>query len=202
MTECVVQAFEAWPGEITVSIGEHVLRDIGELPRRLARPDVRFQNLDHNRYLSTLEQSRLLVSSAGMHAMYEAFAIGVPCILLPSQNLSGAHGLRRLARAGVTSGLDWDAIYGLRFRNAGEEALACAEIARCIDRFERDDRAQARLVTHLRATSSASELSRLAVAQTAFFHRMGHRRGSLRVAEFVSELLGASYDHRRRWRRS
>jgi hypothetical protein len=192
MTECIARAFQTWPGTITVSVGEHVLRDIGDLPQRLARPNVRFRSLDHDDYLAELGRSRLLVSSAGMHAVYEAFASGVPCLLLPSQNLSGARGLQRLARAGVTSRLDWDAIYGLRFRGVAEEPLACAEIARCVDRFQHDAQAMGRLVEHLRAASSKSELDRLATMQTAFFQRMGRRRGSLRVAQYVAELLGAS----------
>jgi hypothetical protein len=191
MTECVVTAFETWPGAITVAVGRHVLDDIGDLPPRLARADIRFQSLDHNQYLRALQQSRLLVSSAGMHAMYEAFASGVPCILLPSQNLSGAHGLRRLAEIRVTSALDWDTFYGLRYRNAEEEALACAEIAVCIGRFTVDERARRRLVEYLRFASSGLELDRLAAAQTGFFRRMGRTRGSLRVAEYVSRLLGA-----------
>ena len=32
MTECVARAFQGWPGAITVSVGEHVLREIGDLP--------------------------------------------------------------------------------------------------------------------------------------------------------------------------
>src|SRR5207302_3358500 len=133
--------------------------------------------------------SRRLVSSAGMHAVYEACASGVPCILLPSQNLSGAHGLRRLSRARVTSRLDWDTIYGLRFRGAAEESLACDEIARCIYRFNSDEQARARLIGHLRAASSQPELDHLATVQAAFFDRMGSRRGSLRIAEYVADLL-------------
>jgi hypothetical protein len=192
MTQCVARAFERWPGPITVCVGEHVLGDIGDLPSRLASSNVRLWNLDHRDYLAELRRSRLLVSSAGIHAVYEAFASGVPCILLPSQNLSGARGWQRLARAGVTSRLDWDTLYGLRFRGVAEEELACAEIAQCIERFQHDELAMARLVGHLGAASSKPELERLAAVQTAFFHRMGSTRGSIRVADYLSELIGAS----------
>jgi hypothetical protein len=189
MVECVVEALAEWPGRITISAGEHVLNPVDSGPPRLVRSDVRFVSLSQRDYLRELERCRLLVSSPGLHATQEALARGIPCLLLPSQNLSQVLALRKLAVAGAAFALDWDAIYGLTGLSATDEHRACQRIADCIRQFEHDVLARARVVRHLVVHLAPDRLERIAAAQAAFFepYRGGH--GPQQVADYIRHLV-------------
>jgi hypothetical protein len=189
MIECVVTALADWPGRITISAGEHVLNPVDSALSPLARSDVRFVNLSHAEYLEELERSRFLVSSPGLHATQEALVRGIPCLLLPSQNLSQALALRKLQRAGATSALDWDVIYGLNGLSAADERRSCQRIADCIRRFELDALARARVISHLAAQFGPGCLERIAAAQAAFFEPYRGAHGPERVATYVRHLV-------------
>jgi hypothetical protein len=74
--------------------------------------------------------------------MQEALARRIPCLLLPSQNLSQVLVHDKLDRAGAASALDWDGIYGFVGLSAHDERRSCLRIADCIRRFQRDMFAQ------------------------------------------------------------
>jgi hypothetical protein len=189
MVGCIVEALAEWPGGITISMGEHVLNPIDRARIRLTRPDVRFINFSHAEYLRKLEDCRLLVSSPGLSATQEAFARGIPCLLLPAQNLSQTLSLQVMHRARAAFAMDWDAIYGLSSLTAEDERGSCQRIADCIHRFEADRIARARLVGHLAARLTPHRLERIASAQASFFqpYRAGH--GPQRVAAYVRHLV-------------
>jgi hypothetical protein len=189
MVECVVAALADWPGRITISAGEHVLNPVDSARISLPRSDVRFVNLSHRGYLDELERSRFLVSSPGLHATQEALARGIPCLLLPSQNLSQVLALRKLNRAGAGFALDWDAIYGLAGLSAADEGRSCQRIADCIRRFERDVVARAQVVRHLAAQLDPCCLERIVAAQAAFFEPYRGAHGPERVAGYVRHLV-------------
>jgi hypothetical protein len=189
MVECVVTALANWRGRITISAGEHVLNPVDSATLRLARSDVRFVNLSQTGYLEELERSRLLVSSPGLHAAQEALVRGIPCLLLPSQNLSQTLALRKLALAKAAFALDWDAIYGLTGLSAADERRSCQQIAQCIRRFERDVLARAWVVRHLAAQLAPDRLEGIAAAQAAFFEPYQGAYGSERVAAYVRHLV-------------
>jgi hypothetical protein len=189
MVECIIEALADWPGRITISMGEHVLNPLDRALLRASRSDVRFFNLSHERYLAQLERSRLLISSPGLSATQEAFARGIPCLLLPSQNLSQALTVQALQQTGAAFALDWDAIYGLAGLSAEDERRSCERIADCIDRFQGDARARARLVRHLTAQLAPDTLERIAAAQAAFFEPNQERRGAHEVADYVRHLV-------------
>jgi hypothetical protein len=192
MVECVVEALANWPGRITISAGEHVLNPVDTAPVRLVRSDVRFVNLSQRGYLEELERSRFLVSSPGLHATQEALVRRIPCLLLPSQNLSQALALRKLQRAGAAFALDWDAIYRLTGLSAADESRSCQLIANCIRRFEGDVLARARVVRHLMGQLGSDRLERVAAAQAAFFEPYRGAHGSQRVAAYVRRLVNPS----------
>jgi hypothetical protein len=189
MVECVVEALVNWPGRITISAGEHILNPLDGAAPRLARSDVRFVNLSHAEYLQELERSRLLISSPGLHATQEALARGIPCLLLPSQNLSQALALQKLARAGAAFALDWEGIYGLTDLSATDERRSCQRIADCIDRFQGDPSARDRLTGHLVRQLDLEQLERIATGQTAFYEPFGNNLGPQRVAGYVRHLI-------------
>jgi hypothetical protein len=190
MVECLVEALANWPGRITISAGEHVLNALDCAPLRIARRDVRFVNLSQAEYLRELERSRFLVSSPGLHAMQEALARGIPCLLLPSQNLSQVLALRKLKKAEAAFALDWDVIYSLDRLTATDERSSCLQIANCIGRFQRDVVAQRRLIRHLTAQLAPDELDRLAAAQAAFFEPYRDEDGPKQVAAYIRHLVG------------
>jgi hypothetical protein len=189
MVDCIVHALADWPGGITISMGEHVLNPIDRARVRLTRPDARFVDLSHPEYLRKLAGCRLLVSSPGLSATQEAFATSVPCLLLPSQNLSQTLSLQAMDRARAAFALDWDAIYGLTGLTAQDERGSCQRIADCIHRFEADPTARTRLAGHLAARLAPDCLEHIASAQAAFFrpHRAEH--GPQRVAAYVRHLV-------------
>jgi hypothetical protein len=189
MVDCIVHAFAKWPGEITISMGEHVLNPIDRARVRLTRPDARFINLSHAEYLRKLDGCRLVVSSPGLSATQEAFARGIPCLLLPSQNLSQTLSLQVIRRARAAFALDWDAIYGLTGLIAQDERGSCQRIADCIHRFEADTIARERLVGHLAAQLAPDRLARIASAQGAFFLAYRGEHGPQRVAAYVRHLV-------------
>jgi hypothetical protein len=188
MTECVAEAMADWPGPITVAVGPHVLAPL-RASARLARTNVHFSSLDHLEYLRTLDRSRLLVTSPGHHALCEAFARGVPCLLLPSQNLSQALALRAFRDLDLADVLDWEDIYGLNDLTAAAERESCARIADCFDRFLNDPPARARLVAHLRELLPDARLEAAVHAQDAFFAAFGGRDGGQRVAAAIREVI-------------
>jgi hypothetical protein len=188
MIECVVEALAHWPGRITISAGEHVLNRLDHTRPRLARRDVRFVDLSHAEYLRELESSRLLISSPGLHATQEAFARNIPCVHLPSQNLSQALALRELNRAGAASALDWESIYGPMELAPSDEEASCLRIAHRIDRFAHDVPARGRLIWHLTAQLLPDVMDRLAAAQARFYEPFqGHGAG--RVADYIRHLV-------------
>jgi hypothetical protein len=192
MVDCVVNALADWPGGITISMGEHVLNPVDRARVRLTRADARFVNLSHAEYLSKLEGCRFLVSSPGLSATQEAFARGIPCLLLPSQNLSQTLSLRVMDRAGAAFATDWDAIYGLSGLTALDERGSCQKIADCIHRFEVDPIARAGLVAHLAAQLAPDRLERIASAQASFFQPYRAGQGPQRVAAYVRHLVSAA----------
>jgi hypothetical protein len=192
MVECVVEALAKWPGRITISAGEHVLNPVDSAPLRLARRDVRFVNLSQAEYLRELERSRFLISSPGLHATQEALVRGIPCVLLPSQNLSQVLALGKLNRAGAAFALDWDTIYDLGGLSTRDERSSCLRIANCIRRFQRDVLARGRLIWHLTAQLSPDRLNRLAAAQAAFFEPYRGEFGPNRVAAYIRHLVSAA----------
>jgi hypothetical protein len=190
MVEVVVEALANWPGRITISAGEHVLNRLDSASLRLARRDVRFVDLSQAEYLRELERSRFLVSSPGLHATQEALVRRIPCLLLPSQNLSQVLALRKLRDARAAFALDWDTIYDLDGLSAGNERSSCLRIANCIGRFQGDVLARGRLIWHLTAQLAPNELDRLASAQAAFFDPYRGEFGPQRVAAYIRHLVG------------
>jgi hypothetical protein len=197
MVECVVEALARWPGRIRITAGEHILNPLDSARLRLARDDVRFVSLSQTEYLGELEHSRCLISSPGLHATQEAVARGIPCLLLPSQNLSQALAVRKLHRAGAAFALDWDAIYGLTGLSAQHEARSCQRIAACIHRFQADALGRAMVVRHLAARLAPGRLEHIAAAQAAFFRPGRCTDGPQRVASYVRHLVGEEVGTRR-----
>src|SRR5262249_22931572 len=96
MAACALAALEDWPRRVLIACGRHVLDAMDQRRLRGIRADVELADLGHDAYLAELRRSGLLISSAGMHAIYEACAWGVPCVYLPAQNLSQTLALEAL----------------------------------------------------------------------------------------------------------
>jgi hypothetical protein len=188
MSRCVLTALDRWPGRVVISVGSHVRDQMDETGLRAIRPDVELVDLSHDAYLAELRRSSLLISSAGMHAMYEAFACGIPCLCLPAQNLSGALAAEVLERLGVVQTLDWPHLYGLHGLDPAEEPEACSRIADQIQRFSQDSAARARLVRHLRSSLGTRRLRAIRDRQAAFYAGLGELGGP-RVAARLRQAL-------------
>jgi hypothetical protein len=188
MSQCALAAIGRRPGRVVVAVGRHVIEqmDVGAL--RALRPGVEVVDLGHDAYLEELRRARVLISSAGMHATYEAYAAGVPCVHLPAQNLSQVRALEVLEREGVALALDWRHLYGLGGLDAADERAACARIGEAIHRFADDQACRRRLVAHLRRRLDGRRHAGLRRRQTAFLEAQG-ALGAPRVAERVLELL-------------
>lgn len=188
MTRCVLSALDRWPGRVVIAAGRHVLDGLDERGLRALLPRVELADLGHDAYLAELRRSRLLISSAGMHALYEAFSWGVPCVCLPSQNLSQVLALEALERHRVVRTLDWRHLYGLGGLQMADEAGACDRIGRQIRRFRGDAVSRAMLVCYLRSMLDDGRLAALQRRQARFFTGLGEP-GAPRVAALVRELL-------------
>jgi UDP-N-acetylglucosamine:LPS N-acetylglucosamine transferase len=188
MTRCAVAAMDQWPGRIVVAAGEHVIEHIDRRLLREMHPRAEVVNLSHDLYMAVLARSRALISSAGMHAIYEACAATVPFVCLPSQNLSGALAVKALERDGMASVLDWNHLYGLEGLEATTEADACRRIEEQIARFDHDLAAQERLIRHLRSALSSDNLFEVRQRQTRFYELLGEP-GAERIATRIMRLL-------------
>jgi hypothetical protein len=188
MSQCALAAIGRRADRVVIAVGRHMieLMDLGAL--RVLRPDVEVVDLGHDAYLEELRRSRVLISSAGMHATYEAYVTKVPCVHLPAQNLSQVRALEVLEREGVARPLDWSHLYELGGLDAADEAAACARIGGAIHRFERDPAARRRLTDHLRLRLDGRGHAGLRYRQTAFLEAQG-ALGAPRVAERVLDLL-------------
>lgn len=196
MAACVVRALaeREWDGRIVVTAGRHMLSRMDEAALRALHPRVELVDLNHDAYLSELRRSEALFSSAGMHAFYEACAEGVPCVCLPSQNLSGALALRELVRLGAAGqAVDWDVLSGEIDLEAAREADVIKEIEARILAFRDDDSARWTLTEHLAASFEEGTLRELQGRQAAFYASQGSR-GAVRVADFVQRLVATVHE--------
>jgi len=191
MAQSVVTALDGWRGRVVVTAGRHVLDLMDQATLRALRPDVDLVDLSHDAYLAELRRSAVLFSSAGMHAIYEAGTLGVPCVCLPAQNLSQALTIEILRREGVIDALDWDRLYGAVELDPANEPEACRRIAERIHRFTDDPDARLALVAHLRGSLGRRHLAGLRSRQVRLLRAQGER-GAPRVAARILELLDAS----------
>jgi UDP:flavonoid glycosyltransferase YjiC (YdhE family) len=188
MARCALAAVGESASRVIIAAGQHVLGLMDRDVLRAITPDVDLVDLSHDAYLAELRRSRVLISSSGLHALYEACALGVPCVCLPPQNLSGALVLDELERAGVQRALSWNQLYGLEGLEAADEPDACRRIAECVYRFRADEVAQQRLVDDLRERIQPACLAQVQQRQSAFFAAQGDY-GAPTVADRVLELL-------------
>jgi Glycosyltransferase family 28 C-terminal domain len=192
MARCALTAVDDWPGRVVVTAGRHVTDHMDREALRAIRPDVEIVDLSHDAYLAELRRARLLISSAGTHAIFEACAWGVPTIYVPGQNLSQVLCLEALVREAVVSQpLDWGELYGLTGLDIADEAGACGRIAESIHRFGRDAAAREAVIGHLRASMDDEHLSDLTRRQTRFFLSLG-AMGAPRIATHILDLLRSS----------
>jgi hypothetical protein len=189
MTQCVVAALRDWHGRIVVGAGLHVLDRMDRRTLDGLRPGLELADLGHDAYLAELRRSRLLITSAGMHALFEAFDLGIPCLCLPSQNLSGMLALTVLERHGAARSLDWGRLYGLGDLDPADEAAAISRISGGIARFSQDAGARRRLVRQLRGDLDDRRLRDLQRRQARFYAELGEP-GAPHIAARVLELLG------------
>jgi hypothetical protein len=188
MAQCTVAALRGWRGRVVVGAGRHVIdrMDLGILRAIGRRVDV--VDLGHDAYMAELRRSRVLVTSAGIHALYEAFSLGVPSVCLPSQNLSGLLTVEVLAAHRAAQSLDWNGLYGLTGLDPADEAGATTRIARRIERFSRDAQARERLVRHLSSAFDGRRLRALQRRQARFYAGRGGR-GAPVIAARILELI-------------
>jgi len=191
MARCALRALDGSDGRVVIGAGRHIL-DAMDLPAlRAVRRNVELADLDHAGYLAALRRSRALISASGMHALYEACALDVPCICLPAQNLSGSLALDVLGRMGVDRVLNWSDLYGLRGLDAADQPEACRRIAECIHRFAGDADNQAKLVRRLRDALDADHLARIRHRQARFFQDQG-ACGNGPVADRLLDMIAAA----------
>jgi UDP:flavonoid glycosyltransferase YjiC (YdhE family) len=190
MAQCAVAAVHGWQGRVVVSAGRHILERMDRRTLHALGRNVELVDLGHEAYLAELRRSRVLITSAGMHALYEAFDLRVPCLCLPSQNLSGLLTLEVLGQHGVTPSLDWNRLYALTDLDPADEAGASVRIAAAIERFSQDARARGRLVRQIRSAFDDRGLQKLQRRQARFYTALGERGAPViaaRVLELVAE---------------
>jgi hypothetical protein len=188
MIRCVLTALDGSADRVIVAVGRHVLEAMDSRNVRLLSTNVELADLGHDAYMAELRRSRLLISSAGMHALYEASAVGVAYMCLPAQNQSGSLAMDVLARAGADRSLDWTHLYEATGLDSPDQADACNRIAACIHRFRDDTSAQAVLVQHLRQALDPAYLTERRQQQARFFHEQGNY-GAPDIARRVLSLL-------------
>jgi hypothetical protein len=190
MSQCALAAIGHRPGRVVVAVGRHAIDQMDVAALRAVRPGVEVVDLGHDAYIEELRRARVLISSAGMHATYEAYAAKVPCVHLPAQNLSQVRALEVLEREGVARALDWRDLYDLDGLDAADERAACARIGEAIHRFADDPVARRRLVAHLRRRLDGRRHAGVRRRQTAFFEAQG-ALGAPRVAERTLDLVAS-----------
>jgi hypothetical protein len=194
MAASVVEALarRGWDGRIVVTAGRHVLDRMDEAALRKLHDRVEVVDLKHDSYLAELRRSKVLFTSAGMHALYEAFAEGVPCVCLPSQNLSGALALRELRRSESAGGaVDWEDLFGPIDLDPAREADVIKQIDERILRFRVHDSARRVLTDRLAAAFDDDSLRELQEGQARFYAAQGVR-GADRVAAQVRQFLSVA----------
>jgi len=187
MIDCIVSALPDPSEPVRICLGEHVMDDV---VRQLETPvpgSVSLVDLDHRDYFEALDASRILVSSAGMQAMYEAIDRGVPCLALPSQNLSQLLTLRTLHEIGSTEVVDWDQLFRRLEVSAQDEPAACRTINGCALQLRGDPAAFARLSDHLRSVLVDPAAERQTIRRESFGGQVP-TPGTPRLAEYVLDL--------------
>jgi hypothetical protein len=188
MAQCSVAALARWHHRVVVAVGKHVLRHMDRVILRTMRPGIELLDLSHARFLAELQRAHLLITSAGMHAIYEASACGVPYLCLPAQNSSQPPALRALARERLVRALDWTHLYGWADLHSHDQAGIHSRMAEMIHRFNGDSHARERLVRHLQACLDGRRLAPIRRRQHQFFAEQGPP-GARRIAARIHELL-------------
>jgi hypothetical protein len=188
MARCALAALGGSAERVVIAAGHHVLTEMDAAGLCAIAPGVELRDLDHDQYLAELRRSRALISSSGLHALYEACALGVPCVCLPPQNLSGSMALDVLNQAGVHRSLNWSHLYGLDGLDPADEPAACEAIGENVHRFAADGDTQMRLIDHIRTSLRPENLASTGRRQADFLAEQGEC-GAPEIAARVLALI-------------
>lgn len=106
----LVEALRGTPWSNVVVAGNRAV--MAQLEQRYGRPGLAFRHLSHEDFLRLLARSRMLLSSPGLTATYEALVYRTPIRFLPPQNYSQALMLGLHRQSGLADlSLGWNDLY-------------------------------------------------------------------------------------------
>lgn len=183
----------AGPGfeAVTVATGAKAVARIRE---EGADGGLRVETLPQDEYLAVLASSSQLLTSPGLNAPFEGFALGIPTSFLPPQNLTQVCQLAVYQEHGLAPrGLNLTELYPEHpIAPLLPEAEGTARLLDLVARFDADSKARALVREQVVAqlNRSPSELVKHVAAQEAFLRRLGPPGGAA-AAEEVRRVLAA-----------
>lgn len=166
-------------------------RTMSLLADTVSVPKCSFGSLSHDKFLAELNQSALLITSPGLTTTYEAFAYSIPVAFLPPQNFSQFLILKRLRKKGAAPySFHWLDFYPEMDMDVGIPELTGVErVLSCINRFERDSRAQSflRHVLVEAVSLKLDDLERLTALQRTFIEIYGSD-GANEIANEIKKI--------------
>ena len=182
----VERALESFDGAVLVAGGRELIGRLRESSTQSSNLDVRFESLAHDAFLQELDASSLLISCAGLRAIFEAFTCGVPTAFLPPQNMSQEVTITLLETFDAAPfGANWREVFNLPDITGFDQDSAIPLINDCILRFAGDGDAQARVAGEIRAFLTASRSA--FASQEQFMHTLP-TDGARVVAEHAVRL--------------
>ncbi|WP_158620284.1 MULTISPECIES: hypothetical protein [Corallococcus] len=182
---------------VTVATGAKAVARIRE---EGADGGLRVETLAQEQYLAMLASSSQFLTSPGLNAPFEGFALGIPTSFLPPQNLTQVCQLAVYQEHGLApQGLNLTELYPDHpVDPLVPEAEGTARLLELVARFDADVKARAlvreRVVAQL--NRSPSELVRQVTAQEVFLRRLGPPGGAA-AAEEVRRILAAQPSRQR-----
>jgi hypothetical protein len=185
------RALAAGAAPVTLLAGDACVRG---LRARFPSAPLRFASLARTEALATFARAGRVLTSPGLTATLEGFALGVPLSYLPPQNYSQWWILDALQSAGLApSALAWPELVS----NHGIEPLQAPDVRRArlaavLRDCARDPKTEALLAERIDAALAADPAG-LAAAQARFFRGLG-APGADAVAARVATDLGLADD--------
>ena len=164
---------------------------------KFPKSKIKFKFFDHNSFLKEIKEAKLILTSPGLTATFEAFNTGTPVFFLPPQNYSQYWNLDNFIQKGIAKyAINWNKIYPeFNILRNEEQKKGVEKILSCIQRFEKDEEAWLKIENSIKSVINTSEyeLKDIAKRQKNYIESLGGN-GTKKIVEDIGRFLDCEHD--------
>jgi hypothetical protein len=188
MNKLIKEALEGLDFDrVLVTGSENIIR---VLDGRDKSEKVKYAALSHEDFLKELSASKMLLTSPGLTASFEAFWYKIPTLFLPPQNYSQFLNLKKFRTVEVAKkSVHWTDFYPeMDIKENEDEQIGVKKTLECINRFEHDAKAMKQVSEKIR--NMVSQLDEKQIEKQYDFVLGLGGNGAETIANVVSSYLG------------